>query len=396
MLAGPIDRELKPRRRTRRSEKIPFRFGIEEEFFVCDAATLQPAMNTPESLFKQSESPGGGRLNREMLQAQLEVVTRPHVSAGDARHELLGLRRFAAESAKQHGFAVLAAGTHPTADWTESVQSSEPRYDELMQGLQMVGRRNVLCGMHVHVEVHDPDCRIDIMRRMIPFVPLLLALSTSSPFWRSRRTGLKGYRLTAYDELPRTGMPELFRSEREYEAYVSALVRSGAMPNATHVWWAIRPSHKYPTLELRATDCCTRLDDALAVAALYRCLVSYLSRKPHVHADFGPVERGIAVENKWRAQRYGVEASFASPDGAISISEMLDDILVKAREDAEILECWDEVHHCGEIISGGSSADRQLRVFEEAGQAHAPGRLDAVLRWIADATVPAHGEIATP
>jgi carboxylate-amine ligase len=345
-------------------------------------------MRTPDTLFNQSVARFSGRINREMLQAQLEVVTRPHVSSRDGRHELLELRRIAAEAAKQHGFAILAAGTHPTADWMEAIQSSEQRYDELMQGLQMVGQRNVLCGMHVHVEVPDPDYRIDIMRRMIPFVPLLLALSTSSPFWRSRRTGLKGYRLAAYDELPRTGIPELFRSEEEYQAYVTALVRSDVIPDATHVWWALRPSCKYPTLELRATDCCTNIEDAVAIAALYRCLVRYLHRRPDVNAALGVVGRGIAVENKWRAQRYGVEASFASPDGAVSVSEMLDDILVKAREDAEMLECWDEVHHCREIISGGSSADRQLRVFEEAGQADDPGRLDAVLRWIADTTVP--------
>jgi carboxylate-amine ligase len=234
---------------------------------------------------------------------------------------LLELRGVAAAAAKRHGFAILAAGTHPTADWTQAVQSPVRRYDELMHGLQMVGRRNVLCGMHVHVEVHDFDRRIDIMRRMIPYVPLLLALSTSSPFWHSRCTGLKGYRLAAYDELPRTGMPEPFRSAREYEAYVSALVRSDAIPDATHLWWMIRPSHKYPTLELRATDCCTRIDDALAVAALYRCLVRCLYRRPDLNADVDQVDRGMAVENKWRAQRYGVEASFVSRDGAIAISD---------------------------------------------------------------------------
>jgi carboxylate-amine ligase len=383
-----MDCALKPRRRTTRNEVISFRFGIEEEFFICDAATLQPAMSTPDALFDQGVSRVAGAINREMLQAQLEVATRPHVSLRDARDELLGLRRAAAEAAKRHGFAILAAGTHPTADWTEAVRSPKQRYDELMQGLQMVGQRNVLCGMHVHVEIDDSDHRIDVMRRMIPFVPLLLALSTSSPFWRSRRTGLKGYRLAAYDELPRTGMPELFRSKREYQAYVAALVRSGAIPNAGHLWWALRPSDKYPTLELRATDCCTLLEDALAIAALYRCLVRYLHRRPSVNAALGPVGRGIAVENKWLAQRYGVEASFASPEGAISVSEMLDDVLTRVREDIDVLGCSDEMQHCREIVGGGSSADKQLRVFEQASQAPASGPLDAVLRWIADNTVP--------
>jgi carboxylate-amine ligase len=384
-----MDYKLKPRRRMKRSDTFSFPFGIEEEFFVCDAATLQPAMNTPETLFSQSDAGNGPRLNREMLQAQLEVATRPHLTGRAARHELLELRQMAAEAAKQHGLAILAAGTHPTADWREAVRSPAHRYDELMQGLQMIGQRNVLCGMHVHVEVPDPDRRIDLMRRMIPYVPLLLALSTSSPFWRSRCTGLKGYRLAAYDELPRTGMPELFRSTRDYEAYVSALVRSDAIPDATHVWWVIRPSHKYPTLELRATDCCTRIDDALAIAALYRCLVRYLCRQPTVNADLDPVGRGIAVENKWRAQRYGVEASFASRDGAIAILDMVEDILAKTAADAEALECSEDVRHCREIVSGGSSADAQLRSFAAAGGMDAAGSLDAVLQWIARASVEA-------
>ena len=384
-----MDCELKPRRRTSRNEVISFRFGIEEEFFICDGATLQPAMSTPDSLFERSGSRGGGTINREMLQAQLEVATRPHVSFRDARNELLELRHAAVAAAKRHGFAILAAGTHPTANWTEAVRSPKQRYDELMQGLQMVGQRNVLCGMHVHVEIDDSNQRIDIMRRMIPFVPLLLALSTSSPFWRSRCTGLKGYRLAAYDELPRTGMPELFRSKREYQAYVAALVRSGAIRDASHLWWTLRPSDKYPTLELRATDSCTLLDDAVAIAALYRCLVRYLHRRPTVNAALGPVGRGIAVENKWLAQRYGVAASFASPEGAISVSEMLDDVLVKAREDIDVLGCWEEMQHCRGIIGGGSSADRQLRAFEQASRMPASDPLDAVLRWIADTTVPA-------
>jgi glutamate---cysteine ligase / carboxylate-amine ligase len=220
---------------------------------------------------------------------------------------------------------------------------------------------------------------------MIPYVPLLLALSTSSPFWRSRCTGLKGYRLAAYDELPRTGLPELFRSMHDYEAYVSALVCSGAIPNATHIWWAIRPSDKYPTLELRAPDCCTRVDDAIAIASLYRCLVRYLCRRPHVNADLDPVDRGVAVENKWRAQRYGVEATFASSAGAVSVSEVVESTLVAIEPDAESLRCVDEVNDCRRIVREGSSADYQLRVFGQ--NQEAAGSVDGVSRWIAETTL---------
>ncbi len=176
--------ELKPRRIARVSPLGSFQFGIEEEYFLCDGATLQPAMSTPETLFAHGDAGTGARLNREMLQAQAEVATHPHTGCRSARDELIQLRHVAAEAAAKHGLAILASGTHPTADWRQAVHSPKQRYDELMQGLQMVGQRNMLCGMHVHVQVPDPDTRIDVMARMIPYVPLLLALSTSSPFDR--------------------------------------------------------------------------------------------------------------------------------------------------------------------------------------------------------------------
>ena len=344
-------------------------------------------MRTPEALFGRQHPRTGTPLKHEMLQAQIEVASRPHRRSQDARDELSELRKIAAAAAANHGLAILASGTHPSADWRQAVPTSKERYRELMAGLQMVGQRNMLCGMHVHVEVPDPKTRIDVMNRMIPYVPLLLALSTSSPFWRSRRTGLKGYRLTAYNELPRTRLPELFRSTQEYDAYVSALVCSGAIPNATHIWWAIRPSDKYPTLELRATDCCTRIDDAVAIASLYRCLVRYLCRCPFVNADLDPVDRGIAVENKWRAQRYGVEASFASSAGAISVRELLEVTLDKVTPDVEALGCWDEVLHCRRTVREGTSADAQLQLFTEHENEQPLRALDAVLHWIADTTV---------
>jgi carboxylate-amine ligase len=381
-----MDFDLK--RRPRGVAKVSsFQFGIEEEYFLCDGATLQPAMNTPETLFERRHPRTGTSLNREMLQAQIEVASRPHTTSQNARDELIELRQMAAAAAAEHGLAILASGTHPSADWRQSVHSPKDRYHELMEALQMVGQRNMLCGMHVHVEVPDPDTRIEVMNRMIPYVPLLLALSTSSPFWLSRCTGLKGYRLTAYDELPRTGLPELFRSMQDYEAYVSALVGSGAIPNATHVWWAIRPSDKYPTLELRATDCCTRVEDALAIATLYRCLVRCLCRKPLVNANLDPVDRGIAVENKWRAQRYGVEATFASSAGAISMTEMLDATLDRIGPDAEALGCLDDVNHCRKLVSEGSSADAQLRIFAQESAVTGAGSLEGVLRWIAATTI---------
>ena len=364
-----------------------FQFGVEEEYFLSDALTLQAPSETPQALFDIANITSGGHINREFLQAQIEVATEPHCSAEEARTELLRLRRSAAAAAAEHGLAILACGTHPLASWRKAVQSPKDRYSQVMDLLQMIGQRNMLCGMHVHVEFPDPKRRVDVMTRMLPYVPLFIALSTSSPFWQGRATGLKGYRLAAYDELPRTGLPELFRSNAEYDSYVDALVTSGAMPDASHLWWTVRVSQKYPTLELRAADCCTRLDDTIAIAALYRSLSRYLFQHPEHNSGIDVVDRSIAVENKWRAQRYGAQGSFVTRSGAVLVSDFLDRVVDLVAADADILGCGRELEHCRAIIAEGTSADAQMRIFTENEHDGAEIALHKVAEWIKSATL---------
>ena len=299
------------------------------------------------------------------------------------------MRQNAAAAAAQHDLVILACGTHPLASWLESVQSPKDRYDKVMNDLQMIGRRNMLCGMHVHVNLPDPSRRVDVMTRMLPYLPLFIALSTSSPFWQGRATGLKGYRLAAYDELPRTGLPELFHNNAEYDAYVAAMLASGAMEDASHLWWAIRPSLKYQTLELRAPDCCTRIDDTVALAALYRSLARFLFADPEHNADLNVVDRALAVENKWRAQRYGSQGTFVTRFGEIAVCELLNMVLELVAADADALDCSDQMEHCRTIISGGTSADAQLQIFAENEHEGAEFALHKVSRWIRDATLAA-------
>jgi carboxylate-amine ligase len=363
-----------------------FRFGIEEEYFLADSNSFEPPAETPDRLFDQLRECGIA-LERELLQSQLEVGTRPHTVTRDACLELQGLRIAASFACRRHGLEILACGTHPMGRWRKAVASPKPRYEQLMEDLQIVGRRNMLCGMHVHVEFPDAARRVDVMTRMIPYVPLLLALSTSSPFWQGHPTGLKGYRLTAYDELPRTGLPELFASTADYQQYIQAMQRSGAIADATHVWWAIRPSVKYPTLELRAPDCCTRIEDAVAIASLYRALVRCLYRRRDLNADISVVERALALENKWRAQRYGTAASFVTRDGAVPLAEILRTTLSLVEEDAEALDCQDRLDPCLRILVEGSSADAQLRMFEQHPAGQEKEALCAVAKWIAQVTL---------
>jgi glutamate---cysteine ligase / carboxylate-amine ligase len=227
------------------------------------------------------------------------------------------------------------------------------------------------------------------MTRMLPYLPLFIALSTSSPFWQGRVTGLKGYRLAAYDELPRTGLPELFHTNAEYNAYVGAMLASGAMQDASHLWWAIRPSLKYKTLELRAPDCCTRIDDTIALAALYRSLARFLFANPEHNAGLNVVDRAIAVENKWRAQRYGARGTFVTRSGGIAVGELLNMVLDLVAADAEALDCSDQVEDCRTIVSDGTSADAQLQIFAENEHEGTEIALKKVSRWIRDATLAA-------
>jgi glutamate---cysteine ligase / carboxylate-amine ligase len=364
-----------------------FKFGIEEEYFLSDANTFEVPAETPDELFETADFGVSGRIEREFLQAQIEVATEPQSGASAARAALLRLRQNAAAAAAEHGYVVLACGTHPLAHWRESVQSPKDRYSQVMDVLQMIGQRDMLCGMHVHVEFPDPRRRIDVMTRIIPYLPLFVALSASSPFWQGHATGLKAYRLAAYDELPRTGFPDLFRNEEDYWSYVHAMERSDAMPDASHLWWSIRPSLKYPTLELRAPDCCTRIDDTIALAALYRALAHYLYGHPEHNAEIDSVDRAIAVENKWRAQRYGVQGTFVSRSGAVPVADMLGRIVDMIESDGDRLNCAEQFEHCRSIVLEGTSADAQLRIFTESEHEGADIALHKVIRWVRDATL---------
>jgi glutamate---cysteine ligase / carboxylate-amine ligase len=365
-----------------------YTFGIEEEYFLVDAATKLVARSMPESFLETAKAATSGQVHGEFLQSQIEVTTLPHHDIRTAHAELRHLRQMVAKIAAEHGLAILAAGTHPTADWGRSQQSEGERYDAVMDDLQMVGQRNMLCGLHVHVELPDPDDRVDVMTRMLPYLPLFIALATSSPFWRSRPTGLKGYRLAAYDELPRTGVPELFRNKEEFDAYVSALVKAGVMQDSSYVWWSMRPSLKHPTLELRAPDVPTLVDDSIAIAALWRSLARRLTRNPQLNRDIDAVKRAIIVENKWRAQRYGVHGTMVGDDGAITVADFVKQVLDETASDAEALGCRPEMERCRTIVGAGTSADAQMAVFEAHGKKEGRAQaLSAVTDWLAIATL---------
>ncbi|UMY19673.1 carboxylate-amine ligase [Methylobacterium organophilum] len=364
-----------------------YRFGIEEEYFLADAETR----GTPRRSVKPFHTEAGEALpeiGRELLQCQVEVCTPPSTAFGAARDVLARQRDKLAEIAGRHGLLVFAAGTHPVADWARQLPTKGDRYRGILRDVGLAGRRSLICGMHVHVEVADPEARVDLMNRLLPFQPLLFALSASSPFWQGKPTGLSAYRLSAFGELPRTGLPELIADAADYARYIRIMTKAGSIQDASYLWWSLRPSIKFPTLELRIADSCTRLDDALVIAALFRCLVRLVERRPALNAGLTGVSRALAAENLWRAQRSGVEAELIdeASEEAFPFSDYLASVLSLVAEDAEALGCAAEIEGARRILREGTSADRQIALFEAARGGETSNRqaLDAVVDWLAE------------
>lgn len=370
--------------------EFPYRFGIEEEYFVTDARTRRVRQTMSEKFYVDCKMALGDIVKREALQAQIEIAIPPCASLAEAREHLTRCRKALGECAARYRLAIVAAGTHPLAVWTEQRQTPKARYDLYMADVQMLGLRNMLCGMHVHVEVPDPSRRVEIMTRTLPYLPALLALSASSPFWQGRRTGLHAYRPAAYDELPRTGLPELFNSTEEYELFVRTLMQAGVIKDASFIWWSIRPSMRYPTLELRICDVCPRVDDALCIAAIYRCLIRYLVDHPEVNRDIGPLDRALVAENKWRAQRDGHQATLVDHVTlqTRTLAATIEDLLAALRETAEVLGCVQEIEHARMIVEQGTSAAEQCQVYllaRAAGESR-PAALKRVVDYLARTT----------
>jgi carboxylate-amine ligase len=368
----------------------PYRFGIEEEYFLADAATRGTPDQAALERFHARAQEEVPRVERELLTTQVEGSTPPLADFAEARRVLSGIRTGLAATAREDGLLVLASGTHPLASWVRQSATEAERYQGIAADLRLPGRRNVVSGLHVHVEVARPEDRVGLMNRLLPYLPLLLALSASSPFWQGMATGLAAYRLSVFGEMPRSGLPELFAGRAEYDRFIEVMTRSGAIPDQSYVWWVVRPSLRYPTLELRIADSCTRLDDAIAIAALWRCLVRLAERRPELNAGIDGIWRGVAAENLWRAQRDGIRAELidAATGGTAPVAARLEELLALVAEDAAALGCTAEAEAARGIITAGTSSDRQMALFEAARErgASTPDSVCAAVDWLAATT----------
>lgn len=368
-----------------------FGFGIEEEYFLADGTSGKSPDGETADRFHEAAEKRVEPASHELLKGQVEIQTKPGTSFDEAHQALKTMRHDLSEIAGDNGLLLLASGTHPLATARQQEASDGERYQRLDSALGITARRSMVCAMHIHVEAPDPDRRIGLMNRMVPFLPLLFALSVSSPFWQGRPSGLMAFRLTAFSEWPRSGVPDLFSGEDDYRRYIDLLVAAGVMENASFVWWYIRPSNKFPTIELRVCDSCTRAEDAVAIAALYQALMRMLSRRPDVNADIGPVDRGVAESNIWHAQKHGLKARLidVGRKAAIPVSEALDEALALVGEDADALGSTEWVARTRRIADRASSAERQISAFEDA---KGKGRSDeealrGVVRMLAEDTL---------
>jgi carboxylate-amine ligase len=348
-------------------DQFTYTFGIEEEFFLTHPQSRSLASDAPRSFIQDCQRRFGEAVAPELLRSQVELVSPVFERHEQALETLTRLRRGIAEIAVSKNLRLMASGTHPIAAWREQVETPKSRYRKLMDDFQIVGRRNVVCGLHIHVAVPEGVDRVVIMNRVLPWLPLFLALSTSSPFWNRAPTGLLSYRQSAYDEWPRTGIPDHFRDEADYARFVELLVRGGAVKDASFLWWAMRPALHFPTLELRICDACTRLQDTLALAALYRCLVRMVVRRPDVAPEWSPFTRRLIDENRWRAKRFGTDAEFVSFDGGApkACKEVAEATLDLVAEDAQRLDCEPALQPIRLLFEAGTSAHAQLKLYRD-------------------------------
>ena len=370
------------------SAEPPFSVGIEEEYLLVNLDSRDVDENPPPPLLAECTRRSSGQVNPRFLRSQLEASTRPCRSIAEARADLARLRTTISEVAGRFGRAPIAASTHPFANSTRQITTEQ--YFALANEMQGAARRLMVCGMHVHVGIDDDDLRIDLMNQLSYFVPHLLALSCSSPFWEGERTGLMSFRMTLFSSLPRTGLPERFASFAELRRHLDMLIRNGVIEDTSKMWWDVRPNPHYAALEVRVMDSCTSIDDAACLAALIVSLARRLYRLRLQNRSWRIYPNMLIAENRWRAMRYSVDGELLDlARGELAgFPALVKELIELVRDDAVELGCLRELEHLETILMRGTSAHRQIRIYEEARAAGASGReaLQAVVDFLVNET----------
>ena len=349
------------------ADGLEITLGVEEEFFLVDPETRDLLADPDEGIFEACERNGGPhKVVHEFLRSQIETNTRVCNSVAEVRQALQETRRLVIEAAEQHGARVMAASTHPFSSWREQAPTPGERYRRFATTYQETVRRALVSGMHIHAGFGDEDSRIRIMTALRRYLPVLHALSTSSPFNGGHDTGYKSFRLTMMGALPRTGLPGPLHSQAEYKRLVAEYRRMEYIGDARELWWDIRPASAFPTIELRICDLCTRLEDAVSIAALYASLIRRLSRMDRAGALPPEPRTELIAQDRWIAQRYGVLAFFgdrSAGGGRVDVDDYTAALVEELADDARALGCEADVRHALAIIREGTCADRQIDLY---------------------------------
>ena len=350
-----------------------FTLGIEEEFQIVDPNTRELKSHVSEIL-DEGRLLLGEKVKPEMIQSMIEVGTGVCANIQEAREDITKLRCIISSLARKKGMEIVAASTHPFSKWSEQTIYEHDRYKLLVQELQMVARSLLIFGVHVHVAVHELDRRIHIMNAARYFLPHVLAMTTSSPFWLGFNTGLKSYRSEVFKKFPRTDIPDHFESHQQFQSYVDLLVKMNCMQDATKIWWDIRPHPLFPTLEFRICDIPTRVDDTVAIAALFQAIVAKLYTLIEKNLGFRLYHRRLIQENKWRAVRYGLDGKLLDlgKQKEVPVKDLIRELLEFVDDVLDDLGSRKEVEHIHTILERGTSADEQLRIYEENNQDFVP------------------------
>jgi len=345
-----------------------FTLGIEEEFQIIDPATRELRSHITE-MIDEGRMILGEQVKPEMHQSMIEVGTGICESVQEARSDLVRLRRTVANLAASKGLRIAAASTHPFSHWRDQKITPDPHYDNLIDEMQFLAQSLLIFGMHVHIGIEDRESQIHLMNAARYFLPHLLALSTSSPFWLGVTTGLKSYRSEVFKKFPRTDIPDYFSSYSEFENYVNLLIKTNCIDRPKKIWWDIRPHPHFPTLEFRICDLPSKVDEVIAIAALIQAIVAKLYKLYRMNMGFRLYRRALIQENKWRAVRWGLDGKLIDfgKQKEVPVEDLIRELLEFVNDVVDELGSRREVEYVHTILENRTSADRQLKKYEETG-----------------------------
>jgi carboxylate-amine ligase len=349
-----------------------FTLGIEEEFQIVDPETRELRSHVCEIL-AEGKTLLGEQVKPEMIQSMIEVGTGICNDIQEARTDITNLRSILSGLVRKQGLEIVAAGTHPFSHWQDQKIFENARYELIVEENQMIARSLLTFGLHVHVGIVDPERAVHIMNAVRYSLPHVLALSTSSPFWLGAHTGLKSYRSEVFTRFPRTGIPDHFDSYSSFQRYVNLLIETGCIDDGKKIYWDVRPHPVFPTLEFRICDIPTRVDDTIAIAALFQALVAKLNRLLDQNLTFRLHHKMLIEENKWRAVRYGLDGKMIDfgKSKEVPVRDLIRELLEFVDDVVDDLGSRKEIAHIYRILERGTSAEDQLRVWRETGDVKA-------------------------